>query len=431
MEMKTTPLLLSKQRGSGQDPQALPLPAGPKFTPTLGILIILLIWATVSQMISALSWGHTSYELTEWLINYSGGFVRRGLPGTLIGMISSSTGIQANYLVLIAGLVTYLCLAVWLLRRATANFPATLILSCIMMGIPAYQNSIIRKDCLGLLFLLGCLTVERTRLVPALRIAVMNLLAVAAILCHETFVFYALAGFILFQIHGQASRSMMELLRRAACLLPAGVCLMITAIYHGTPEQARLVNDSWVPLWRILDPGNPGVTVPAATIAALGWTTEHGISLSIHMLTSGFYQPLAWVMVFTISFFLMILFTDRSLSREKPPATNKRIQVTSILLAQLVFISPLFLLGVDYGRWLFLWLVSSVVFYTMDRRAPLWLEAIVSKMFATARVPSLLARIPARDWYLLFFVVPVCWNSYNFLVASPVLRHLDIIRSWF
>lgn len=135
-------------------------------------------------------------------------------------------------------------------------------------------------------------------------------------------------------------------------------------------------------------------------------------------------------MVFMISFLLVMLFTDQYAGQKGKPAMDTRIRVTAILLAQLLFISPLFLLGVDYGRWLFFWIASSMMFHTFGRRAPAWLEVSIARIFDFARIPTLIARVPARDWYLLFFGVPVCWNLHNFLVASPVGRHFEIIRSW-
>ncbi|MDP3849563.1 MAG: hypothetical protein Q8Q59_03595 [Luteolibacter sp.] len=393
-------------------------------------MICLLIWATGAQLHNALSWGRDSYQITEWLINYAGGFVRRGLPGTLIGMVSNATGIQANHLAIISGLVCYLLLVVWLLLRATPIFPAVLILSCVAMGIPAYQDSIVRKDCLGLLFLLGCLAVDRGRLPGPLRLLILNLLVGTAILCHESFVFHAVAGFLLLGSRDQASMAGMNFPRRMLALLPAGICFLLTVIHHGSPEQAAAINDSWMPLWRTIEPGNPALATPDAAIEALGWTSEQGLSLSLYMLTTGWYQPTAWAMVFGITFVLVVLFTDRSSDREGQAAMQSRIQVTALLLAQLLFISPLFLLGVDYGRWLFLWVVSSMMLHTFGRRAPARVETWVARAFTIARVPELIARVPARDWYLLCFGVPVCWNLHDFLVASPLSRHFEIIRSW-
>ena len=395
------------------------------------LMICLLIWSIGRQLLSTPAWGHDSYQMTEWLINYAGGFVRRGLPGTLIGMVSGATGIQANHLVIIASLACYLVLGAWLLRRVTTTFPAVLVLSCVVWGIPAYQDSIIRKDCLGLLFLLGCLAVEKSRLPRFIAMAILNILAGAAILCHESFVFYALAGLVFLNRPNQESPVALTLVRRGVCLLPAVICFLLTVIHHGTPEQAAAVNDSWIALWKTIDPGNPAIGTPDASIEALGWTTGQGLSLSLYMFGSGFYQPMAWVMVFTISFVLVVLFTDRDSDLEGRPSMAIRIRVTALLLEQLVFISPLFLLGVDYGRWLFLWLVSSMMFHTCGLRAPAWLEALVARSFSVARVSDLLVRVPARDWYLLFFGVPVCWNLHNFLTASPVGSHFEIIRAWF
>lgn len=401
------------------------------YTPAFWLMVCLLLWAIGGQLLHAPSWGHDSYQMTEWLINYAGGFVRRGLAGSLIGMISEATGIQANHLVIFTSLSCFIVLGVWLLRRATATFPAVLILSCVVIGIPAYQDSIVRKDCLGLLLLLGCMQTLDSRLPRPVVIALVNLLASAAILCHETFVFYALAGIVFFGPGDGMGQNWMKMLRRCCLLFPAGICFLLTVIYHGTPQHAVAVNDSWIGLWKTIDPGNPAVTSPDASIEALGWTTAQGLSLSLHMLTTGLYQPMAWAMVFGISFALVVLFTDRDSDRKGMPAMATRIRVTTILLSQLLFISPLFLLGVDYGRWLFLWVVSTMMFHTFGRRGPGQLESLVEKFFHAVRVPQAISMVQARDWYLLFFGVPVCWNLHNFLTASPVGRHLDTILALF
>ena len=350
-------------------------------------------------------------------------------PGGSSDCWPTPPGIQANHLVIGFSTACYLLLAAWLLRRATATFPAMLMLSCIVMGFPAYQDSIVRKDCLGLLLLIGCLAVERSRLPRPAIILALNLLAGVAILSHETFVFYGLAGFVLFRRGDEESPTIIGFIRRGLVLLPAAGCFLLTVVFHGTPAQAEAVNDSWRPLWRIIDPGNPGLEIPSAAIQALGWSTEHGLSLSLYLLTSGFYQPLAWAMVFAISFCLVILFTGQNANCSASVATALRVRVTALLLAQLVFISPLFMLGVDYGRWLFLWVAGTIILHTGHRSAPVWLESSVAHLFEKAALSRIFELVPAKNWYLLFFGVPVCWNLFNFLTASPVSRHLQLIWS--
>jgi hypothetical protein len=393
------------------------------FSPVLGIMICLLLWQIGIQLQSSLSWGHESFQLTEWLIDYSGGFVRRGLTGSLIRIISETTGMLANRVAILWSTICYLILAIWFLRRSTGTFPVILILSCVVIGFPAYQDCIPRKDCLGLLLLLGCLRVENSRMARPLAFAVINLLAGTAILCHEAFLFYSLPALVLFTRREGPPFSALQFFRRSLALLPAAVCFVIASIHHGTPAIAEAVNDSWLPLWRVIDPTNANLETPSAAIEALGWTSGQGLSIAGHMLTSGFYQPAAWAMVFVVSFALMVLFTDRDAS----PSLEIKIRVAAILLAQLAFISPLFLLGFDYGRWLFLWVASSIMLHTLHRRAPRWLESAVAGIFEKAKVERIIAWLPAKDWYLLCFGVPVCWNIHNFLAASPLVRHLQFL----
>lgn len=390
-------------------------------------MICLLLWAIGDQLWSALSWGHDSFQLTEWLINYSGGFVRRGLTGAMIGIAGRSTGIQANYLIIGFSVVCYLILSLWFLRHATRTFPAILILSCMVMGFPAYQDCIIRKDCLGLLLLLACLKIDHSRMPRYFAIPAINLIAMAAILCHESFVFFGLPALIFYGSRDSSPLSFNQLLRRCFALLPTAICFSCVAVFHGTPQIAAAVNDSWLPLWRILDPGNPQIQSPSAAIQALGWSSREGLSLGINLLTSGFYQPMAWASVFALSFALFVMFTGRDEER----SLEVKTRVTAILLAQFIFISPLFLLGFDYGRWLFFWVASTVMIDTQRLVAPRWLASTTAYLFRKSRVDHLLERLPANDWYLLFFGVPVCWNIFNFMVGSPIGQHVYLIWSWF
>ena len=47
------------------------------------------------------------YVFTEWLINYQGGFIRRGLLGELIFNLSTALNLEIKYLILIVQLLFY------------------------------------------------------------------------------------------------------------------------------------------------------------------------------------------------------------------------------------------------------------------------------------------------------------------------------------
>ena len=394
--------------------------ASPRFGVTAWILLALLVHAACTQLAAALSWGRESWQISDWLINYEGGFVRRGLAGEVIGFLSESSGIQANHLVIGISALCYLLLGAWLLRNCAARFPSALILSCIVLGFPAYQDCIVRKDCLGLLLFLGCLRADSSRLPRPVALGLINLLASAAILIHEAFAFYALPSLVIF-IHGERTGfSLKDHARRALELAPAAAVFLLVVWNHGTPETARAVNASWVPLWHAIDPAVANPEIPSAAIDAIGWSSAQGLAMTAGLLNVGIYQPAAWAMVFAVSFLLLALFTR----------AGERTRTASILLAQLLFISPLFLLGVDYGRWLFLWAAGSLMLAATGRRAPLWLEDMLRHGLSKAGLRHHLTRVPVHDWYLLLFGVPVCWSMQNFLLASPAARYLTSLWSW-
>ena len=54
-----------------------------------------------------------SWTIGEWLVSYAGGFVRRGLPGTVIYEITSSLKINPIYLIWFISILAYSALC-WL-----------------------------------------------------------------------------------------------------------------------------------------------------------------------------------------------------------------------------------------------------------------------------------------------------------------------------
>jgi hypothetical protein len=401
-----------------------------KFPLALAMMVCLLLCATVSQLWAALSWGHDSFQMTEWLINYSGGFVRRGLSGTILQEFSQITGIQANHLAIAVSLVSYLGLAYWLIRRASPTIPAIFILSCVAIGFPAYQDGIVRKDCFGLLVLIFCSSMAAGRRAPWVRVLGINAAACVALLIHETWAFYSIPALILLTRPSDEPVTAGNALARAMSLIPAMACLGFTVVYHGTPDVAKAIHQSWMPLWRSIGSTAHIPDTPCAAIDGIGWTSQQGMHLSLHLFQTGWYQPVAWLIVILISFFLCVWFSGRDCNRDDD-RTGGKAGMAALLVFQFASISPLFILGVDWGRWLFFWLVSSIILRTLGYRSPRWLEKCVGRIMVAMKAEVFFSRFRAPDWILLLFGFPVCWSLFNFITASPLIRHLYLLGSYF
>jgi len=396
----------------------------PPHSPVSWVLLVLGLWAAGDQIVRALSWGHENWALTDCLINYSGGFVRRGLLGSILMSASDLLGIPINHLAIGLCVLVFISLAIYLVRKAGPHFSSAVLLSCLALGFPAFQDGMIRKDCLGLLLLCGCLEVARSKLPSPAKFLGGNLLAAFAILSHETFAFYALPGLILFH-----ARSPREIALATLKWSPAIFCFALAVNFHGSPEIAQHIHDSLLPLWQTVEPSGSSLGTPSGSIGAIGWTSEQGLGPGINLLTSGWYQPSAWAFLFGTTFLLLIHFVGGGQDRQTQ--TKARLECSSILVTQFVFIAPLFVLGHDYGRWLFFWSVSSMILFSNGFRSPEWVSATVRTLAGkTQALWKHLSTIPRLEAILLIVGVPSAWNLHEFLNASPLAFAINIIKTW-
>jgi hypothetical protein len=71
--------------------------------------------------------------------------------------------------------------------------------------------------------------------------------------------------------------------------------------------------------------------------------------------SKGIYVPLAWLISMLISGYFLMSYSKISNYYYK--------KFLNILIFQIIVISPLFVLGWDFGRWIFLWSISSIILF--------------------------------------------------------------------
>jgi hypothetical protein len=85
------------------------------------------------------------FGITEWMINYQGGFVRRGLPGEFLhsfqGIAYSAPGAPA----VILSFLLFLWLGIYTFKRSRGILPGWAILATPLLGFPVYmQYTVVR-----------------------------------------------------------------------------------------------------------------------------------------------------------------------------------------------------------------------------------------------------------------------------------------------
>lgn len=393
------------------------------------LCISLCIVAAINQLILSLHWGHDSWQMTEWLINYAGGFVRRGLPGETILLIAEQTKIQENYLVIFISFAIYFLVFAIIRSKSKSYFSSAFLLSPVALGSAAYQDFIVRKDALGILFLLTCLHCYHKIKRPLVRLLICNTFACVAILSHETFFFYALPALIIINADLKSGEVLAHCKKIAISFvgyLPSIVAFGLVTHFHGTWITAKKINLSLLHLWEVMDPINSCncLTDARGSIDALAWTASEGLNLSKSVLSTysnGIWVPLAWAITIAFCYGATIFFLKHPNTGEesrKDKSLNKQ-NLKSILLFQLLMISPLFVFGWDFGRWIFLWINSSICLFFYGYRGSLQKKNLVQNekdSVIESKDPSNLSYIS-----LLLIGIPVCcWTISDFFKTTPL-----------
>lgn len=112
----------------------------------LGILFSVILVLKFFELIRS-GYPKDSWQVTEWLINYQGGFVRRGLAGELLLRFYYCWGIEPYYVILTMCFILYLGLVIFFYRAfRRAGLPLFLLPFVFFLGGPVLNDFWARKD---------------------------------------------------------------------------------------------------------------------------------------------------------------------------------------------------------------------------------------------------------------------------------------------
>ena len=342
--------------------------------------------------------------LTEWLINYQGGFIRRGIFGEIFYHFSKTFLISANDIWLVVTCSSYLYLFYYLVRKTKNKFRLELIISPIILGMPIYTNFLWKKDIFQLLLFLLTLLIIKKNWNVILKIIVINFLCIIALLNHEAFMFYAVPSLFIISLFLWEKKNILilKLLKSFLSFLPIFITILI--IFYATFSDLNLsqktlnIIQSWNPLWLEIEGKLPSDLGCFMFVAS----NEHGVSINTKLTTFLEWYSLSWIALILISFYCCIQFTT------KPTLSNK-INLSKILLSQLIFLLPLFYLAGDWSRWIFFWVISSLMIHLEFKNYNLYNIIIYQKF-----INNLLN-------LKIFNIVPSCWLL--FFIGFPYINY--------
>ena len=161
------------------------------------ILYFIILSVFIFQIIKFYSFysEYSSWQYVEWLINYQGGFVRRGLPGEFLYKIHQFLGIKLDLLILVTVCTIYFYISFFLYKSVkyiqSSYINILIFLSPGFFLYPIMNSEIIgRKDILFVL-VMGFFVFFEKNLKSNIIVFLISIGIFILSLSHSAFLFYA------------------------------------------------------------------------------------------------------------------------------------------------------------------------------------------------------------------------------------------------
>lgn len=386
-----------------------------------------------------LSW--TSWAFSDLLINYDGGFVRRGLLGALIKHLAGQRSELpiANAVVFIsfssfATLVTLLTIISK--KRDVLNTIFALLLPGGVFTMAVGNQYFFRKEitffiALSIVAIAFSLTQkiahQSTRRISAWGVVLLIFMfGIVLPFVHEGFIFLsAPASVFLLHVATQDATSGTHIgkekkigrLLVCAYLSVAVVMFLLMAWFKGNGEIVKAI---WVNL-----PTSDRVLISdkgqvVGGMSALTWGLARGISMSVKVIISGMFWY--WLVPIMAGALYCLSLASLRIGRKADDSEGELYQWLLCYLALLISTLPMFFLGWDWGRWLASTNISFVILYfainrlNLDVRFPLPYAALVrdaSSRYQQFVLRNKFATATAMLIFAVTFRIPECCIGSN------------------
>lgn len=315
-------------------------------------LILIITFTTVIHLLHYILETPTlDYFNSNTLINYSQGFVRRGLSGELILLLSNLLGanplyiIKALNLILVASFLFYFVKSIFKYHLSFYFFVFPFVLPFLIL-----DEIINFKDFFTLiLFIFLVKTAVSSKVHGVLQLVLLNIISIVAILNHEMSFFIFIPALLMIKYFINASHK--KTVAQLFFLLPAFIVLLLCIHYSGTVTQANEILTSYKNLpnnhLKIDQLSDKATFLLPKFFTTITW---NGFSRGI---TSIFY--IAQILI------LLTFFDKIKTSFKRYQNTLDPSVLVMVYLVLLCCFLPIFFIAYDWHRFLFLILMSTLI----------------------------------------------------------------------
>lgn len=376
-----------------------------------------------------------NYGLSEFTINYEGGFVRRGLLGQLILWIASTTGISPRVVVGALCLLSFAFVVYYMVHNFLSHGICWWILPTSYVFVSA-MICIVRKDFLIIsIFILTLWLYRHTQWNKWARLAIVATLVTMCTLIYEGISFIIIPATAILLL---SDRQIQAPLWAKLCTI-AVPCIAFAAcsIAHGDAATAEAIHQSW----RQWDGEMININEHSWSLRALSWDIPFALHVNESVLMYNNYVSYWPKLLYRISVVLLTLYIGSrylfTMTRHKPDADNVRSQFSVLFFVIFLCMSPLWLgLSCDFGRLVMqLMIISFATWWSMspEQRQSLFPRPVnnVVGRFNHA-VDAVIPNRPATITILLLFtgISPTFFFLSNLWNFSAIGLLVQMLRTW-
>lgn len=319
----------------------------------------------------------TSWATTDYLVNYHGGFVRRGMFGEILYQLRLNFGIDTLTLLTI---LTVVCFVILVYLFVKSFHKRGLKMYILPLAICFGLNAVIRKDSMMILLLWLILYTFLHVKSSSAKIGLSMLITIFLLNIHEASLFFV---WPLLSVLILADHSLSRGQKAAGVAIPVATFFTL-AYFKGDAAMAQAIHDSWKPFL----PAEWG-DVPNTSIDAIGWNAKDTFLMHIRLnyftpdrdyqwLRGWMTRPLIYVLIYYLISNYPLFFHKGNTAENRRESQN----LSRIVLFQFVMLIPMFtVLSCDLGRIVYYWTLSTFVFYLLVPQQKL--ECIYPSFYCT------------------------------------------------
>lgn len=351
-----------------------------------------------------------SFQISDWMISYQDGFIRRGLAGSILYYLHNNIiDISPIYTILLIDTVvfiSFLCIIINIFRKhkwslATALFP---IATC-MATLAEYRRDYMML-CLCYVTYICFFNFIKKKHIKYLLLSI--IMMSISILFYEP-IFFVLIPLLLIQYwYSVNNKYHNKIIYTITIFFVPTLCMILSCIYNGTNQQANSIWDSWLPIIRPFMDNEIKENAMAFDFLEYNIIEVFKYHITINFGTTLLEFTASIIVLIFVFLCVYYLCTNIPIIKEDKNIHlyNYNKQIGKILLFQLIIQIPLLsILSCDYGRNIPFSIFTTLFIYHLSNthKITIYVTPIIERL--NNSINNMIKRMNILNYYPMYCII--------------------------